>query len=116
MKPLAIASGNYAFIITPAFIVLLFTDFFSSETLNNTALPKALLYLLILSIFGTAMAKVLFNKLVQMSTPVFASSVTYIIPITALIWGTLDGESFSLIQALAALLILLGVYLANRRK
>ncbi|MAX71450.1 MAG: permease [Flavobacteriaceae bacterium] len=116
VKPLAIASGNYAFIITPAFIVLLFTDFFSSETLNNTALPKALLYLLILSIFGTAMAKVLFNKLVQMSTPVFASSVTYIIPITALIWGTLDGESFSLIQALAALLILLGVYLANRRK
>ncbi|MDG4716134.1 MULTISPECIES: DMT family transporter [Winogradskyella] len=116
VKPLAIAAGNYAFIIIPAVIVLLFTNFFSSETLNNEKLPKALIFVTILSIFGTAMAKVLFNKLVQISTPVFASSVTYVIPITALIWGVLDGESFSVIQALAAVLILFGVYLANRRK
>lgn len=116
VKPLAIAAGNYAFIIIPAVIVLVFTNFFSSETLNNEKLPKALIFVTILSIFGTAMAKVLFNKLVQISTPVFASSVTYVIPITALIWGVLDGESFSVIQALAAVLILFGVYLANRRK
>lgn len=116
VKPLAIAAGNYAFIIIPAVIVLLFTNFFSSETLNNEKLPKALIFVAILSVFGTAMAKVLFNKLVQISTPVFASSVTYVIPITALIWGVLDGESFSVIQALAAVLILFGVYLANRRK
>jgi drug/metabolite transporter (DMT)-like permease len=116
VKPLAIAAGNYVFIVIPAFIILLFTDFFSAETFNNPALPKALLYITVLSVLGTAIAKVLFFKLVQISTPVFASSVTYIMPIVALIWGVLDGEAFSFIQGLAALLILVGVYLSHKRK
>jgi len=116
VKPLAIAAGNYVFILIPAIIVLLFTDFFTSERFNNPNLPSALLYITILSVFGTALAKVVFFKLVQISTPVFASSVTYIMPIVALIWGIIDGEAFSLLQGLAALLILFGVYLANKRK
>ena len=115
IKPLAIAAGNYVFIVIPAFIVLLFTDFFSLETFNKPALPLALFYIIILSVLGTAMAKVIFFKLVQISTPVFASSVTYIMPIVALIWGVLDGEAFSFIQGLAALLIMLGVYLSHKR-
>jgi drug/metabolite transporter (DMT)-like permease len=116
VKPLAIAAGNYVFIVIPALIVLLFTDFFSLETFNNPALPKALVYITILSVLGTALAKVIFFKLVQISTPVFASSVTYIMPIVALIWGVLDGEAFSFIQGSAALLILVGVYLSHKRK
>jgi len=104
------------FIVIPALIILLFTDFFTSETFNNPNLPSALFYVTILSVFGTAIAKVIFNKLVQISTPVFASSVTYIMPIVALIWGVLDGEAFSFIQGLAALLILVGVYLSHKRK
>jgi len=115
VKPLAIAAGNYVFIIIPAIIILLFTDFCTVERFNNPFFGSALLYVAILSVFGTALAKVLFFKLVQISTPVFASSVTYIMPIVALIWGVLDDESFSLIQCLAALLILVGVYLANKR-
>ncbi|EDP72660.1 hypothetical protein FBALC1_16202 [Flavobacteriales bacterium ALC-1] len=116
VKPLAIAAGNFVFIVIPALIILLFTDFFTSERFNNPNLPNALIYVVILSVFGTALAKVLFNKLVQISTPVFASSVTYIMPIVALIWGIIDGESFSLIQGLAALLILAGVYLSHKHK
>ncbi len=116
VKPLAIAAGNYVFIVIPAFIILLFTDFFTSDTFNNPELPSALVYITILSVFGTALAKVVFNKLVQISTPVFASSVTYVMPIVALIWGVLDGEAFSFIQGLAALLILVGVYLSHKRK
>lgn len=114
VKPLAIAAGNYAFIIIPALIVLLFSDFFTPQTFNNPNLLSALLYVTILSVFGTAIAKVLYFKLVQMSTPVFASSVTYIIPIVALIWGVLDGENLSYIQGLASLLILIGVYLSHK--
>lgn len=116
VKPLAIAAGNYVFIIIPALIVLIFADFFTAETFRNPYFYKAILYVTILSLFGTAIAKVIFNKLVQISTPVFASSVTYVMPIVALIWGVLDGESFSFIQGLAALLILAGVYLAHKRK
>ena len=114
VKPLAIAAGNYVFIVIPALIILVFTDFFSSESFSNPQLPEALLYITLLSVLGTAMAKVIFFKLVQISTPVFASSVTYIMPIVALIWGILDGEAFSFIQGLAALFILVGVYLAHK--
>ena len=116
VKPLAIAAGNYVFIVIPALIILLFTDFFTSETFNNPYLPSALFYVTILSAFGTALAKLIFNKLVQISTPVFASSVTYVMPIIALIWGVIDGESFSFIQGLAALLILAGVYLSHKKR
>lgn len=116
VKPLAIAAGNYVFIVLPALIVLLFSDFFTLETFNKPEFPEALMYVSILSIFGTAIAKVVFNNLVQISTPVFASSVTYVMPIIALVWGVIDGESFSLIQGLAALLILVGVYLSHQRK
>jgi len=116
VKPLTIAAGNYVFIIIPAFIVLLFTNFFSSETFNSETIWNAIICVIILSIFGTALAKVLFNKLVQISTPVFATSVTYLMPIVALIWGLLDGESFTPLQGIATLIILAGVYIANRKK
>ncbi|MGB1231142.1 MAG: EamA family transporter, partial [Winogradskyella sp.] len=116
VKPLAIAAGNYVFLVIPALIILIYSDFFTAKTFNNPNMLSALLFVTILSVFGTALAKVLFNKLVQLSTPVFASSVTYVMPIVALIWGVLDGESFSVIQGLASLFILLGVYLSHKRK
>ncbi len=116
VKPLAIAAGNYAVIIIPALVVLFCADFFTSETFENPNLKMALVYVTVLSFFGTALAKVLFNKLVQISTPVFASSVTYLMPIIALVWGVLDGEGFSVWQGLGSLIILIGVYLSHKRK
>ena len=74
------------------------------------------MYVLILSFFGTAMAKILFNKLIQTSSPVFASSVTYSMLVVSLFWGIVDGELFSISQALATILIVLGVYLSNKKK
>jgi len=115
IKPLTIAAGNFVPLILPALIVLIATGFFKTETLANSNLKWSLIYVSILSLFGTALAKVLFNKLIQISTPVFASSVTYIMPIVALIWGVLDGELFSGYQAAASVIILLGVYLANKK-
>jgi len=116
VSPLNIAAGNYAVIIIPGIIVLLFTDFFSQSTFDNPDLKMSLVYVTILSFFGTALAKVLFNKLVHMATPVFASSVTYLMPIVALIWGVLDGETFGLWQAFASVIILVGVYLSHRKR
>ena len=116
VKPLAIAAGNFVLLMIPALVILMFTNFFSPDTYNNPELTMSLVYVGLLSLFGTAIAKVLFNKLVQISTPVFASSVTYLMPIVALVWGSLDGEGFSWLQGLATVIILLGVYLSNRRK
>ena len=116
VKPLSIATGNYVAILIPAIVILLFTDFFSEKTYANPHFKSAMIYVVILSLFGTALAKVLFNTLVQISTPVFASSVTYLMPVVALIWGLLDGESFGVMQIVASAIILLGVYLANKKK
>lgn len=116
VKPLSIAAGNYVFILIPAIIVLCFTGFFSTETFKNPELTNALIYVTILSVFGTALAKFLFNTLIQLSTPAFASSVAYLMPIIALMWGVIDGEAFSWLQGLASFIILTGVYLANKKK
>ncbi len=116
VKPLTIAAGNYVFITLPALIVLLYSDFFTSTTFESAHFTNAVLCVVLLSVFGTALAKILFNKLIQISTPVFATSVTYLMPIVALIWGLLDGESFNIIQGLATVIILTGVYIANNRR
>lgn len=116
VNSVAIAFGNFAAIYVPALIILITSGFFKTEVLSDSQVHESILYVLVLSIFGTAMAKIMFNKLVQMATPVFASSVTYLIPIVALFWGLFDGEGFSVLQIVAALIILLGVYLSNRRK
>ncbi|MBT8270765.1 MAG: EamA family transporter [Bacteroidia bacterium] len=113
---IAIATGNFVGIIVPGLLMLVLSGFFKAETLNGSFFWESLAYIFLLATFGTALAKVLFNKLVQISTPVFASSVTYLITVVALGWGILDGERFSLIQGLATTLIFLGVYLSNRKK
>ncbi len=111
---LAIAAGNFLVLMVPAFLVLWFTDFFSEENLQQETLLPALGYLALLALVGTGVAKVLFNRLVQISSPVFATSVTYMIPMVAVLWGIVDGEQFGVGQIAAAGVILLGVYLANK--
>ena len=116
IPPLTIAVGNFIVIIIPAFLVLIFSGFFSQQVLQNPNFTISIFYVFLLSLFGTAIAKVLFNNLVQISTPVFASSVTYMMPIVALFWGLLDNEVFSFWQGIATLIILGGVYLANSKR
>ncbi|OAB80014.1 DMT family transporter [Cochleicola gelatinilyticus] len=114
VSAMTITVGQFAIIFIPALIVLSFSGFFEETTLSSENLMPSLGFLLILGVVGTGVAKILFNSLVHMSTPVFASSVTYTIPIVALLWGLLDGEHFSLIQMGAAVIILIGVLLANK--
>ena len=68
-----------------------------------------------LGIMSTAVAMTMFNKLVQISSTIFASSVTYLIPIIAVIWGLLDNEVLLLQHYLGMLVILIGVYITNRK-
>lgn len=112
---MAIAVGNFLVLIIPAFIVLVYSGFFDLS-ITDTKVSTSLGYLAILAVVGTGIAKILFNKLVQISTPVFSTSVTYMIPIVALFWGVLDNEQFSAYQLAAAAVIIFGVYLSNRKK
>ncbi|MFY7670528.1 DMT family transporter [Tenacibaculum sp. MEBiC06402] len=115
LDAIAITTGNFILIIIPALLILTFTGFFSSFELTETTKP-ALLYITILALVGTGFAKIMFNKLIQISSPIFSSSVTYLIPIVAVIWGILDGEKLSVIQLAAGVIILVGVYLVNKNK
>ncbi len=114
LNALTIVTGNFIIIFIPALVVLWWTDFFEITYIEQA--KTSLTYLVLLSVFGTAMAKTLFNKLIQMTSPIFSSSVTYLIPIVALFWGVMDGERLNFGQFLAGTLILLGVYLTNKGK
>ena len=109
-----IAAGHFSVIFIPAIIIFYFSGFNTDQMYDPITL-KSIGYVLILSAFGTALAKVLFNKLVQISTAVFASSVTYSLLIVSLFWGILDGELFSFNQLMATVLIVLGVLLSSRK-
>lgn len=113
---LAITTGNFMVIAVPALIVLASTGFFSAEVLTAPQVPLSLLYIAILGIIGTGAALIIFNKLIQISDPVFSTSVTYLVPIIALGWGILDGEGFTLFQLISGIVILLGVVIVNTSK
>ena len=114
LNALTIVTGNFAIIFVPALVILWWTDFFELAKIQQA--QTSLYYIILLSVFGTAMAKTLFNKLIQMTSPIFSSSVTYLIPFVAIFWGVLDGERLYFDQFLAGTLIMIGVYMTNKGK
>ncbi|SOU85754.1 DMT family transporter [Tenacibaculum dicentrarchi] len=115
LDALAITTGNFLVLIIPASLVLFFSDFFTLFELNDQ-MTTTFGYITILAILGTGIAKILYNKMVHLTTPIFASSVTYLIPIVAVFWGVADGEKLSLVQLSAGGIILFGVWLVNKAK
>ena len=79
---LAIAFGNFVSITLPALVILFIIDFPWTEITVSTELSTSLAYIFILSFLGTAIAKVMFNELVSISTPVFSISITYFLVIS----------------------------------
>jgi drug/metabolite transporter (DMT)-like permease len=77
---------------------------------------RALGFIALLGLMSTAVATILFNQLVKISTPMFASSVTYLMPIVIVMWGLLDGEQLQAGHFIGMAAIVGGVYLANRKK
>jgi drug/metabolite transporter (DMT)-like permease len=113
MKPLSITTGNFLVMLVPAIFILYFTDFSAKMSLQAT--QHAMFFVMILGIFGTGVANVIFYKLIQISSPIFASSVTYLIPVVAFLWGIFDNEMLTPLQFLGAFIILIGVYMANKK-
>lgn len=99
----------------PSLLILVLSGFFKDFNANPETW-EALGYLSILTILGTAIAIILYYKLIQKTSAVFASTVTYLLPLVAVIWGLLDGEKFSLWYVIGGLLILWGIYLIREKK
>ena len=113
---LGIVFMSFLFMFIPAFIVLFFSDFPFSDFTSNPLILESIVYIVILALFGTAVAKVMYIKLLAISTPVFSVSTTYLMPVVAIFWGLLDGEEFKLTQFIGTSIILIGVYLVTKKK
>lgn len=98
----------------PAALILLLNTNFHTITSNENWLTH-LGALALLGILGTAFAMLLMYSLIRYTSAVYASSVTYIIPVFAIIWGLLDNEAITLFYILFMSIVLLGVYLINRK-
>lgn len=113
LSPLSISTGNFTVMLIPAIIILSFSGFF--EVSHQIEVQNSVVYIMILGIVGTGIANLLFFKLIQMSSPVFATSVTYLIPVVAFFWGLLDNEMLTPVQFIGAFIILFGVYLSSKK-
>jgi len=97
-----------------AIYLFLFTDFTNTLTQAPGAYT-AFGYIVLLAFMSTAIAGLIFNKLLHISSPLYASSVTYIMPVVAVMWGLIDGEKLLPGHFAGMAAILGGVYLANRK-
>ena len=112
LTSLEITSLAFLFTGPPAGIYLLFTDLQTSFRTPGSLINLG--YIAILALFSSVIAVLIFNHLIKYTTPLFAASVTYLIPFFAVMWGVIDGEAFGMTQTLWISLILLGVYLVNK--
>ena len=113
-KPLVFSALSFV-LIGPVALSYLFATNSFAQILGHPAAFSSMVAILILSLVGTVMATVLYYSLVVTTSPVFASSVTYLMPIVACIWGFVDGETIGLIHLFSFLLIILGILLIKEK-
>ena len=114
IHPIAINVTAFSILAIPSAVVLFSTDFLLRVQTNPQSW-RALGFLLILAVLGTAVANMLFYRLTQRTDAVFASITTYLMPLVAIAWGFADGESITWTYWLSMAIILLGVYLTQRQ-
>lgn len=113
-----IASGALLMVAVPAAIWLLLGSNAVEVAAYRPDAMTGLLAVFVLGALGTAGALVIFNQIIKQTSALFASSVTYVIPVFAAMWGVFDGEQLTIYHAIFAGVVLSGVYLVNssRRK
>jgi drug/metabolite transporter (DMT)-like permease len=115
LKALTITSVSLLLIGPLAMAYLFgFTDFLQKME-NHEGAWNAFGFVILLGFMSTSLATILFNKLVKISSPLYTSSVTYLIPVVAVLWGVFDNERLYVGHFVGMAAIIGGVYLANRR-
>ena len=113
VRPITITAAGFAMLMVPTLITLFFTDM--EPVLHaDTKTYEALGYISILAVGGSAIASVIYARLIHNTTALFAASVSYLSPIVALSWGLLAGEHIGMADYAGMVLIFLGVYLVGR--
>ena len=115
LDSLTITALTFFYVGIPLLLFIIFLTDVPSNLVHQPSTLTGLGYLSVLSIVGTGLALIAFNNLIKISSPVFASSVTYLIPVVAIAWGIIDGELFKLSYILWFSIIILGVFLVNAK-
>lgn len=115
VNPVAVTALSFA-LVGPFAGIYLFSATNFVAHLNSPTGYESFGYITILAVVGTAFAVLIFNMLIKHTTAIFASAVTYLIPIIAILWGVVDGEAFNLIQLLFVFAILGGISLIKSKK
>jgi drug/metabolite transporter (DMT)-like permease len=113
LNPLTITSASFGLVGIPTLIFLLVSGFFN-EVITNPYVQEGVAVVTILALVGTALAVLLFNHLIQLSSAVFASSVTYFMPVIATLLGLLSGELVTGLQYFGLSILVSGVILINK--
>jgi drug/metabolite transporter (DMT)-like permease len=113
VDPLKMATVSLAILSIPAGIIAWQQNVFAIVQFDEGALWSIAASVL-LGVVGSAIATVLFYKLIKNAGGLFASLVTYAIPIVSILWGIFDHENVTLIQVGCLGIILGGVYMANK--
>ncbi len=114
LKPLGTTAWAFTIIGPIALVYLLFFTDFRMHLAEHPQASSSLFYTSILGVVGSALSVIAYNYLINKAGTVFASSCTYLIPIVALFWGLLDGESVNFSQMACVLVLIFSVYLLNR--
>jgi drug/metabolite transporter (DMT)-like permease len=113
--PVFVATMALSLVGWPSLVALLLGTDVPVQLANDSASLDAFGYIAILGAIGTAFGVAMFNKMLKISSIIFASSVTYTIPVVAVLWGIMLYEPLSWVHGLGFLIILVGVWLANRK-
>lgn len=114
LSGIEVTTLSFLFAGPPAGIYLLFSDF--SHALSTPNWVLNLTFIAFLAIVGSVLCLFLFNSLVHAHSALFATSVTYVIPFFAILWGLLDGEKVTLLHLLSMAIALIGIWLVNKKK
>ena len=110
---LQLSSITVTMVGTLAFCILLTTNFWTKlQTIPDA--KESFMKVVLLGVMGTAAAQVVFNKMLTYTSALFASSITYFIPIIAVLWGILDGEVLLPWHYLGMALIIGGILVMNK--
>ncbi|MBI2259644.1 MAG: DMT family transporter [Flavobacteriia bacterium] len=112
LKSMEITSLSFGILFLPSLLAVFSNEAFTVIK-NHPKAYEGLFFISILSLFGTAFALIIFNRLIALSNTIFASSVTFLIPIVALFIGISVGEKVSWVQILSIFIVIVGILFAN---
>ena len=113
VPPAAVASLSLGLMSMPALAVALTGQSMDLVGSHPDGL-KGLAAMVVLAVVGTGIALIAFNRIIQRTNALFASTVTYIIPVFATMWGWLDNEPLTLLHLVGGVVVLSGVWLVSR--